>query len=282
MKSLHKSALIPTALLISGLALAGCASPAAEGAATAGCTPAHPDMTTVTKGTLKVSVLVTPPYSELGAGGENLGGVDGEIVKAIAKKECLEVKATPVDGPALLKSVDSKRADVAIGGIYFTEERAAQLNLSSTMYRDGMAILSPAGLSSLADLQGNKIGVIQGYLWNKDLSAVLGNDNVTQYPDAAGLISDLKSGRIKAGIFTTAESSYRVTQDSQFKSVIFKADDQIAASTKPGNVVLASTKGNETLSKAFNENITALLADGTIAKILKDNGIDESLAGAAK
>jgi polar amino acid transport system substrate-binding protein len=235
----------------------------------------------VSDGALTISTYVSPPYTVLDRAGSDVSGVDGQIITAIAKQECLEIKANPVAGAALIESIQSGRADVAIGGVYRTPEREATLSLSDTMYRDGMALLSADGLSSIADLQGKKVGVIQGYLWNEDLQTALGADAVSTYQDADSMLADLSAGRVDAAVLTSAEAAFRATQSKGLKVEQFQSTDQVAASTAPGEVILAMPKGATEMTTAFNEDIKSLLDDGTIASILSDNDMDESLAGPA-
>jgi polar amino acid transport system substrate-binding protein len=267
--------------LVAGLSACGGGDEAAGNSVAADCTPAH-DFPTVEDGVLTVSTYVSPPYTALDRAGSDVSGVDGEIVRRIAEKECLTVQANPVTGAALIESLSSGRADVAIGGVYRTPEREDTLSLSDTMYRDGMALLSASGASSLDDLKGKKVGVIQGYLWNEDLQNVLGADEVTVYQDADSMLADLESGRVDATVLTTAEAAFRAKQSgADLKVEEMEADDRVASSTAPGEVILAMQDGADQMATAFSEDIQSLLGDGTIAEILSGNGIDTSLAGSA-
>jgi polar amino acid transport system substrate-binding protein len=265
--------------LVAGLSACGGGDDGAGNSVAADCTPAH-DFATVEDGVLTVSTYVSPPYTVLDRAGSDVAGVDGEIVQRIAEMECLTVQANPVTGAALIESITSGRADVAIGGVYRTPEREDTLSISDTMYRDGMALLSTSGASSVDDLVGQKVGVIQGYLWNEDLQNVLGADNVTVYQDADGMLADLESGRVDATVLTTAEAAFRAEQSgADLKVAEMKIDDRVASSTAPGEVVLAMQDGADQMATAFSEDIQSLLDDGTIAEILSGNGIDSSLAG---
>jgi polar amino acid transport system substrate-binding protein len=272
---------LPAALLLAGgLAACGGGSDEKPAAVGTGCKPAH-NFTTIDKGKLTVSVYVSPPYTE--QKGSAFGGVDGLIITELAKRECLELKASPVAGAALIASVQSKRADLAIGGVYRTAEREQLLELSDTMYRDGMALLSKKDVSGVAGLKGKTVGVIQGYLWNEELQKALGTDAVKIYQASDGLVNDLTNGRVDAGVFTTAEAGFRASQNkaANFKVTEFEADASVPSSQKPGEVVLAMTKGNTAMKQAFSEDIKALVSDGTIARFLKDNNMSEKLAGGA-
>ncbi|MCW2500316.1 MAG: amino acid transporter substrate-binding protein [Frankiales bacterium] len=274
----HRYVAVPAALLVLAAATACGGSDGSTSSATGGCTPKHSGVTTLTKGKLAVSVYVSPPYSEQKDGG--FGGVDGEIIKKIAEMECLTLDAKPVAGAGLISSVESKRADLAIGGVYRTPDRAKILELTDTVYKDGMALLSKSEVSDVASLKGKKVGVIQGYLWNADLQKVLGKDNVKIYQASDGMLSDLTNGRVDVGVLTTAEAGYRAKQNTALKSNNITSDPRIASSTAPGEVVFPLTKGNASLLAALNEDIKALVADGTVGKILEANGLPASAATA--
>lgn len=280
MKSfLSHGARVGIALCVAAVSLAGCSgdSKGAAGSVPSNCTPAHPDVQTLTKGELKVNVLVSAPYALLD--GSKLTGIDGEIVNKIAALECLSVQPASTDGPALIKSIQSKRADVAIGGIYYTKERAAQVTLSDTMYRDGMAILSKQGFSTVADLKGHKVGTVQSALWQADLQKVLGADNVVGYPSPAAIMADLKAGRLDAAVMASSEAAVRVSDDKDLKAATMQADPEVAATTSPGKVVMAIVPDNKSLTDAINADLATLLKDGSIAKALTDNKLDAALAG---
>ena len=112
------------------LALVGSAQAMAE------CKPTH-TFETLTPGVLTVAAWVFPPYSIPGTG-QALGGVDGEIIKQIAARECLTIKASVLDPSAAIQSVVARRADVVIGDWYRTAERGKVLGLSARLPgRDG-------------------------------------------------------------------------------------------------------------------------------------------------
>lgn len=274
---------------VTAVALASCSgggtsnsnSQAAQGGGStvpASCKPAHANVQTLSSGTLSVLVFVSPPYTI--QNGSSYGGVDGDIVKKLAGMECLKLKEDSVAPAALIASMQSKRADVAIGGIDYTAQRAQVLNTSVPMYQDGMALLSKSALSgNLDDLKGKSVGVIQGYLWNGDLQKLLGASSVKVYQDSAGLMTDLKNGRLDVGVFTSAEAGYRAKQTPGLTVTEAKPNDQVIGSQTRNNVVLLITKGADDLTNALDADIKTLVSNGFIASVLKSNGMDPSLAG---
>ncbi|MBO9522827.1 MAG: amino acid ABC transporter substrate-binding protein [Nocardioidaceae bacterium] len=237
-------------------------------------------MKTLHQGELNVLVYVTPPYTT--KEGSAFGGVEGQIVAQVAKRECLELKEKAVSAAAGLASIQDGRADIVVGGIYFTEDRAEVLGLSAPMYRDGMALLSKDDLDgTLAGLDGKTVGVIQGYLWNEDFQKALGSGHVKVYQDSASLLTDVKNGRVDAAVLTSAEAGYRAAQDASLEVAAFQSTPEVAASTSENNVVMAMPKEKTALISVVNDDIHALVGDGTVARALEDNGMDPSLAGPA-
>lgn len=239
------------------------------------CTPKHKGLPTIAPGKLTVAAYVSPPYTV--QQGDTINGVDGLVVQRIAKMECLGLQAQSVAGAALPATVQSKRADMAIGGVYYSKERAAGFSLSKPMYKDGLSILSKDGVDSIDGLKSSSIGVVQGYLWNKEFEKALGSGKVKTYQTSTTLVSDIKNGRVGSGAFTSAEAGLRAKQ-SGLKAALLQPTPAVTESGTKSDVVLFLNKQAAQLTQAMNDDIAMLLQDGTIANALKSNGVDASLA----
>ena len=237
--------------------------------ATSNCTPKH-QFSTLEKGTLTVGVYDIPPYATT-TGPDGMGGVDADIVREIAKRECLTVTAQAGNTPSLIPSVQQGRSDLAIGDWYRTEARSKIVNLSDPLYLDEMGIVSAAGLSSVSELQGKQVGTVDGYLWVKELQQVLGA-NLRLYPSTVDMNQDLKAGRIEVGVDSYG-SALHVFKGTATKIEVAKPDDRVAASKEAAQATFPMAKDNQDMLKAFNETIAELHRDGTISKILEANGI---------
>ena len=99
------------------------------------------------------------------AGGE-IGGVDGEVAKGIAKMpSAWTLVPVVVDPAATIQYVLSGKADIAAGDWYRTAERAKVLGLSYPLYLDQMGLYSKDGVSTVAALMGKQVGTVSGFLW---------------------------------------------------------------------------------------------------------------------
>ena len=179
--------------------LLGCGAASAQS-----CTPAHKIDTTVSPGKLTVAIYEYPPFAVTSP---ELGGVDGEIVKAVAKMECLTVVPVVVDPAATVQYVLSGKADVAGGDWYRTAKRAEVLGLSYPTYLDQMGVYSKDGVSTVAAMIGKQVGTVSGFLWVAELQKLLGA-NLHLYPNPVGLAQDLEAGRVQIGVDSYGTGAY--------------------------------------------------------------------------
>lgn len=274
---------VPVAAVTIGLAslwaLTGCMASAGPVTQDATCTPVHDDVQTITPGTLSVSVFLSPPYTTT-QDGDVLRGIDGEIVKRIAEMECLKVEATEVAAPAAFSNIDTQRSDITIAGIYSTPERAERYNVTTPLYGDRTAIISETSVDDLVDLDGQRIGTIQGTIANQWLVEAIGSEDVVVYQDYAAMIDDLKLGRISGAISTEAAGTYQleVNDVTGFEVTPVSADSEIEGPGDLNHIIIPMIKTNTSLLQAFDDDIETLRDEGFIAKVLTTYGQDPSLA----
>lgn len=270
----HRHLSMIAVLLTATASLTGCGS-GSDNTVASGCKPAH-QFKTVHKGTLSVATYDLPPFTKVV--GQKLTGVDGDILKAIAKKECLSIKVTSMSTAAVIPTVQSGRADVAAGDWYRTSARAQIVSLTDPMYTDQMAFISKAGLNSVSRLKGKKVGTVDGYLWVDDIKKVLGS-SVKVYPTTLNMNQDLKAGRIEVGIDSYGSGKFN---NPNLKVEVTKPDPRVKASLQGAQSSFPVPKNNGGLLKAMNADIAELHTSGDMAKILTDNKLPASAANTGK
>jgi len=238
------------------------------------CTPEH-EFETATDGTLTVGLVDLPPYA-MTTGDQGLSGVDADIVKEFAERECLTIDAQPTDSAALVPSVQQGRLDLGFADLYRTEAREEVVNLSDPLYLDDMGIMSAEGITQISELEGQKVGTVDGYLWVEDLQEVLGDDLVL-YPSSVQLNQDLSAGRIDVGVDSYG-SALQTQEDSGLEVEVAEPDPRVAASEAPAQAGIAVTPDNEALLEALNAVIADLHESGRIAEILESYGLPASAA----
>lgn len=241
------------------------------------CTPKL-KFPTVTEGTITVAATTYVPYSYIDKSGE-LKGVDGDIVKEIAKLACLTVTPIASDSASAIQSVISGRADFATGAFYRTEARSKVVNLSDPLYLDQVGVYTKDGRSSFKEIENGTVGSLQGSLWVNDVRKFMG-DRLRLYPDTVSMHQDLMNGRVDAlvdgyslGVVAQQEGGL---QGIQIK--VLEADDRVASSVEAGQGTLPVKKANDDLLKATNEALAELHKSGKIADILEANGLSRTAA----
>ena len=239
------------------------------------CTPTHKIDQVVTAGKLTVAIYEYPPFSVTSGG--DIGGVDGEMLKYIAKAACLTLTPVVVDPAATIQYVISGKADIAGGDWYRTAERAKVLGLSAPTYLDQMGIYSKDGASTVAAMMGKQVGTVSGFLWVTDLQKLLGT-NLHLYPNPVALAQDLQAGRIQIGVDSYGTGAYAQKRGGYAGIVIKVAqpDPRVLASTDASQANLLYTKGNASLGAALDADIADMHKNGDIAKYLGSFGLDPS------
>lgn len=250
-------------------ALVGCAAASADD-----CKPAHKIDATVSSGKLTVAIYEYPPFSVTSP---ELGGVDGEIVKGIAKAECLTLVPIVVDPAATIQYVISGKADIAGGDWYRTAKRAEVLGLSYPTYLDQMGIYSKDGVSTVAGLMGKQVGTVSGFLWVAELQKLLGT-NLRLYPNPVALAQDLETGRVQVGVDSYGTGAY-AQKKGGYPGILIKVaepDQRVQASIQAAQANLLFTKGNASLGAAMEADIMEMHKNGAIAGFLQSFGLDPS------
>lgn len=255
------------------LALTGCATGGGGGSEVAeDCVPAHPDLTTMTEGVLTVGISDMPPLVTP-SGEAGYEGLDVDIITGFAEAECLSIEAVNVGATAAVTSVEQGRVDISLGGWYRTEARNEVVTMSGPMYLDGLIVAANDPFSTFSELEGMKVGVVQGYNFEEDLRDVFGSD-LSTYPEPTLLAEDLSSGRIDAAFDV---SSAALMYGDAVISVL-EPDERVAMSKLPAQTGLPFQKGNDALVEAFNAHLTSLHEADEMGPLLEKWGLDPSLA----
>jgi polar amino acid transport system substrate-binding protein len=156
------------------------------------------DFGTNEPGVITVAIQAYPPYTELRDG--ELTGLDSDILVRIAERLGMKVKVETTDFATMLAGVQATRFDISIGGIAWTAEREMGGLFSDPPYYSppAMAVQDGKSFPVIKALEGRRLATVEDYVWVEAIDAVPGAD-LGAYPDAAGLLDDLRRGRIDAG-----------------------------------------------------------------------------------
>lgn len=272
------SMLAAGALMVAALGLFGCSSgepatqPADNNSSAASTTPdnsaaANNDDTAVdgeivlvNDGKLTVAAsLDFPPFENLNTDGE-AEGFEVDLMKAICDElglECNYLPSTKFDTIVPQISAGGK-ADVGVSGFTVTPERAKEIDFTDVIMdiNQGVAVMKDSGITSVDQLEGKKIGAqsgTTGYEWA--LENVEGAD-VLAFDEMTGVFAALQSGQVDAVAADLPVVQYYVLNAYQ--------DAEVIAEVPTGEqYAIVVSKDNPALTKALNEAIAKLKADGT-------------------
>jgi len=268
---MKKAGIVLTSLLLMVGLVSGCGSTApapAPGAATG----QSADVKAIKdKGVLKVGVKVDVP--KFGYKDPKTGKTEGfeiDLANAISKKigtEKIETSAVTAKtrGPLL----DSGDVDLVIATFTVTDERKKSYNFSDAYFTDGVRLLvkKSAGINSLKDLDGKKIGVAQSATSKKAIQE--------QADKVGAKVTFLEFATYPE--IKTALDSGRVDCFSVDGAILLGyLDDSttiLADSFSPQDYGVASKKGNDGLAKVVNETIADMKKSGELDKMIQKWGI---------
>ncbi|QKF07820.1 amino acid ABC transporter substrate-binding protein [Berryella wangjianweii] len=269
MKFKKISAMVAAVCLVGVVGLAGCSQGgSADKAADAGKDAAAP-YTLQTPGTLTIATSPDfPPFENL-VNGEYVG-LDIEVGKAIAKKLGLEPKFVSLQFDAILPAISAgTKADVGISGFTVDPEREKQVDFSTPYYTDDLsvAVLKSSSITSdNADAElnkeGVKIAVQSGTSGESYVKEHYPNATVVPYGNSNDCFAAMEAAQVNAVC-----TNYAVVGKMLSEAY---TDAQVVKSVPTGeDYAVAASKDNPELTKAVNNALKELKADGTIDALLK-------------
>lgn len=130
--------------------------------------------------------------------GENIVGIDPEVAQAIADKLGLELEIMDMDFDSIITAVSAGKADMGMAGMTVTEERQKNVDFSQTYASAVQAIIVPDGsdIKTADDMEGKKIGVMQGFTGDLSCTEQFGEDAVVRFNKSAEAVMALTQGKI--------------------------------------------------------------------------------------
>ncbi|WP_419174242.1 ABC transporter substrate-binding protein [Desulfosediminicola sp.] len=200
----------------------------------------------------------------------HLTGFDVEIGNEIAKR--IDVKGTPVstawDG--IIAGLLANKYELICGSMAITEERLKSIDFSDPYYRSGAQLFVKKGsaLTSVADLDGKKVGVTLGTTYEKWVRENIPNVDIRTYKGVPDMILEVSTGRIDGFITDRIVGALAIKKNDM---PIDLAGD-LLYEEKMG---IAMRKGNTDLKKAVDTALAAMKEDGSYHDIsMKWLGID--------
>ena len=242
----------------------------------------------IDRGVLKVGVK----NAVMGFGFEDpltgeYSGLEIELAKALADKLGVEVEFTAVTAATRTELLDSGDIDCVLATFTITDERKESWDFTTPYYTDHVTVLveDAKGIKTLDDLMDKKVGVSSGSTSAKSLvkamieKGLISGDGFDEESfDPATWTTGVKFQQYDD--YPTISTALSAGESDAFcvdKSIlaIYKTEGRsyIDAEFAPQEYGIATTKGSG-LSKTAEELITEKFADGTIDKLISENGLE--------
>lgn len=225
----------------------------------------------------KLVVAISPDYAPfefkaLVDGKDTIVGSDVDLAQAIADELGVDLELSSMSFDNVLSSLQSGKADIAISGLSYTEERAKVYDFSDPYYETENAFLvrkaDLAQYNSLDSLGQAKIAVLKGTIEEGLLKDQLSTANITALTVMGEAVNELKAGQVDAVNLEKPVAEGYVAQN----------DDLAIA-----NVSLVTGEGDAkavALPKDSGELVATI--NKVIDKLNKDNKYQEYISEAAK
>jgi ABC-type amino acid transport substrate-binding protein len=258
------------------LVLAGCGSGDGGGGGAA------TGLDTIEQGKLKVAVQSYAPYTTVR--GNRIEGLDGDIIHAVADKLGLEVQPQLTDFNGMLGGVQSRRVDITVGGVAWSEERQREGLFTDPPYYSppAMGVHSGETYSTVDDLHGLRLGTVTGYVWVDSIKAIP-DAKLGAYPNANGVFDDLGSGRLDVGfldpLLIINQQKARPDQKIETQYLEPPTDAQVEQTPeyeyfRPYMTAFYLPKQAPKLEAAISREIRAMYESGEMAKLIEKWGGD--------
>ena len=212
-------------------------------------------------------------------------GMEVDLAKLIAEKLGYDgVEFTTVTAKTRTELLDNGTLDCVRATFTITEARKESWDFSTPYYTDAVAVLvnKSLGITNLAGLEGKKIGVSASSTSAKALvtamaaqgmcsapgdefsaSGYTGPVSFVEFNDYPSISQALTAGTVEAFCVDKSILANYMTEDRMY------LDDTFS----PQDYGVATKKGSE-LSSKIDTLITGWLADGTIAGLISQYGLD--------
>ena len=227
----------------------------------AGCSTPDKDGMTIEKGKLIMSTNAEFPPYEMTTDDGGFKGIDIEIAQAIADKLGLELVIDDMGFDAAMQAVQNGQSDICMAGLTVDEERLKVMEFSVTYATGKQVVIVKEGSDVTLDNLGEKlIGTQKATTSNIYCTDDYGEDHVVGYDSSITAVQALLNGQVDCVVVDNAPAQELVKANP---GLVILETEYVTE-----DYAIAVDKGNTELLNAINEALNALIADGTVQKII--------------
>ncbi|HEP1813373.1 TPA: transporter substrate-binding domain-containing protein [Streptococcus suis] len=256
-----KKILALAATVLAGLTLAACSSTSSQSALDK----------IKEKGTLVVAT--SPDYAPfefqaLVDGKNEVVGADIMLAQKIADELGVKLEVSAMSFDNVLSSVQNGKADIAIAGLSYSEDRAKVFDFSESYYQISDVLLikkdSTNSLTSIDAMSGKTLAVQKGSTQESYAQENISQANIISLTLMGEAVNELKSGKVDAILMDSPVAAGYVSQNSDLAvaSVEFPTIDE-------NSKVIALPKGSTELKTTIDKVIAEVKASGEFDTFLE-------------
>lgn len=214
-----------------------------------------------------------PPFEwvKMKDGEQQYVGIDFDLAQLIADELGVELEISDQAFNSLIPAVQTGKIDMAIAGMSYTDERAEQVDFSSTYYQTTNQFVVPAehegqytNLSHFADL---KIGVLKASVQEQLIMSELPDTDYISMNKNGDLIEALKAGKVEAVLMDNiVVSDYIYNNEGLIVAV-----EGVELANGSFDKAIALAKENTELLAVINQVIEEAVASGQMEEIVQTN-----------
>jgi len=188
-------------------------------------------------------------------------GFDVDLANEIAQRMNVKLTFEQIDFRGIIAALTSKRVDLLVTGMVYTQDRAKQIAYSDPYFDGGVAAAFRTGkpVKEPDDLNGKTIGVELGSAGDKFVREKYPTGVQIKTYDTVFLgLKDLENGRIDAFVGSVAPMRYIIRATPSLKTT----------ATWDSRIQAANTRlDDQDLLAEINKHLAAMKQDGTYDKL---------------
>lgn len=203
-----------------------------------------------------------PPFSETSDTGEVVG-FDIDIANALCSEMGDNCEMVKVDWDGIIPALTEKKCDAIIASMSITPERQEIVDFSAKYYTSPIKLVAKEG-TTLADLEGKKVGTQRGTVMQEYMEAEYPDIELGLYGTQDDAFLDLASGRVDAVAAEAIQADLGFLQSEDGAGFGFVADQKEV----PGDDIgIAVRKEDTDLRDGFSQAIQTIRDNGTYQEI---------------
>lgn len=239
---------------------------------------APPPLKTVEAGF--ITIATTPVMPVTGVKDGAFIGTDGSMISIIGNRLGLKAKPAFMEWSATIESVKTGRADVMLGNMGWTAQRARIMLCTDAIYFTGAFVTMRAstllnGHVRLSDFSGHSVGAVTGVTIVPELKKIPGITEVRLYDTFDGCVRDIVAGRLDFGVLDAPFVDNLIHSGAMvgIKQLPLAEDPAYPIISSKQHSVMGMNAENPNLFDAVNTGVRWLWSTKQNAAILSEYGM---------